>query len=154
MSTSVEAQALTVGTPAPDFNHVVATGGTPVSLSDYRGQYLVMVFYPKDATPGCTRQLCALRDDLAVLNGMDTQVIAVNPGSLESHERFVANQGYNFPILVDADKAISQAYGALKPEGGIQRTVYVVGPEGSIVYAEQGLPDDSVIMDAIKQHQG
>ena len=154
MSTSVEAQALSVGTKAPDFSNVTATGGKTVSLSDYNGQYLVMVFYPKDSTPGCTRQLCALRDDLAVLNGMNTQVIAVNPGSLESHERFVSNQNYNFPILVDEGKAITQSYGAAKPEGGIQRTVYVVGPDGSIVYAEQGLPDDSVIMDAIKQHKG
>lgn len=154
MSTTIEATPLTVGTTAPTFSQVEATGGKAISLSDYAGQYLVMVFYPKDQTPGCTKQLCALRDDLAGLNQINTQVIAVNPDSLQSHERFVAAQGYNFPILVDADKSICKAYGALKPEGGIQRTVYIIGPAGEVVFAQQGMPDDATLMDVIRTHQG
>lgn len=153
MSSPVQTGPLPVGTVAPDFTNVVATGGKTISLSDYRGQYVILVFYPKDQTPGCTKQLCALRDDLTQLNNLNTQVLGVNPDSLASHERFVAAQNYNFPILVDDGSTITRAYGAAKPEGGIQRTVYVVGPDGTVVFAEQGMPTDENLMLAIRNHR-
>lgn len=152
MTTGTQPQVLSVGTKAPDFSNVEATGNAKVSLSDYSGKYLIMVFYPKDQTPGCTQQLCALRDDQAMFKDLNTEIIGVNPDGLESHERFAAAQSYKFPILVDEGKAISKAYGALKPEGGIQRTVYIVGPDGTVVFAEQGMPTDETLANVIRQH--
>lgn len=146
-------ELLPVGAPAPGFENVTATGDRVISLTDYAGKFLVMVFYPKDQTPGCTRQLCALRDDIEQFRALNAEVVGVNPGSLQSHERFVAAQSYPFPILVDADKAIARAYGALKPEGGIQRTVYIVSPEGTIAFARQGMPTDDELAQAIRDWQ-
>ena len=141
---------LKVGTKAPAFNKVVATGGISISLKDFEGSFLVMVFYPKDSTPGCTRQLCALRDDLADFSAANTKVIGVNQGSLNSHENFVAKQSYNFPILVDEGSKIAQAYGAQKENGGTQRTVYIINPQGQIIFAEQGMPTDQTLLEAVK----
>lgn len=145
---------LPVGTKAPAFDQVLATGNQHVNLQDYAGRYVIMVFYPKDQTPGCTQQLCALRDDIELFTGLNTTVLGVNPDGLESHERFVAAQNYPFPILVDEGAHIARAYGALKPEGGIQRTVYIIGPDGTVVFAQQGMPSDEVLADAIRTHSG
>jgi peroxiredoxin Q/BCP len=143
-------QPLPVGAVAPDFD-LPATGGQRVALSNYRGKNLIIVFYPKDQTPGCTRQLCALRDDIALFEGLNTAVIGANPGSVESHERFAAAQGYPFPIAVDAERAMARAYQALKEDGkAIQRTVYIVDSAGIIRYAKQGLPPDTELLEAIK----
>ncbi len=144
---------LSVGTLAPDFS-LPASGvnGKTLSLSDYRGQNLIIVFYPKDQTPGCTRQLCALRDDTDAFKALNTAFIGSNPGTLESHEKFAAAQNYAFPILVDTDRAMATAYHALKesPPTSIQRTVYIIDTQGIIRYAQQGLPADETLMKAIK----
>lgn len=147
--TAEQTQPLAVGVPAPEFN-LPATGGRQIKLSDYRGKNLVIVFYPKDQTPGCTQQLCSLRDDLAVFNEVNTDVLASNPDSVESHERFAEKQGYTFPILVDAEKTMALNYHALKEGGGIQRTVYIIDKDGMIRYGKQGLPPDSELLEAIK----
>jgi thioredoxin-dependent peroxiredoxin len=141
---------LPVGTKAPDFD-LPATGGRQVKLSDYQGKNLIIVFYPKDQTPGCTQQLCALRDDTEMFSALNTEFIASNPDSVESHERFCAAQGYQFPILVDAERTMAKAYHALKEDGkGIQRTVYIIDAEGIIRYAKQGLPPDTELAEAIR----
>ncbi len=152
MTIETQPKTLPVGSKAPEFNDILATGNCKVSLKDYQGKFLIMVFYPKDQTPGCTRQLCALRDDTALFESLNTAFIGVNPDGLESHERFAKAQNYQFPILVDEGSAITRAYGALKPEGGIQRTVYIIDPQGTIVFAEQGLPEDEKLVEAIRQH--
>lgn len=151
-ATVVKPFLLPVGKKAPDFKKVVASqSDSPISLSDYVGQFLIMVFYPKDSTPGCTRQLCALRDDFKLFEKLNTAIVGVNHGSLKSHENFSAKQGYNFPILVDEGLKIALAYGAVKENGtSIQRTVYVVGPDGKIVFAQHGMPADEEIAAAIK----
>ncbi|MDX2084875.1 MAG: peroxiredoxin [Candidatus Melainabacteria bacterium] len=149
MTTSTELQPLAVGTPAPDFD-LPATGNRQVKLADFRGKNLIVVFYPKDQTPGCTKQLCALRDDVTLFEELNTTMIASNPDSLASHERFAEKESYPFPILVDADKTMARDYQALKPEGGIQRTVYIIDAEGIIRYAQQGLPSDAELADAIR----
>ncbi len=153
---SVDTQALVaVGSKAPEFNNVLATGNVRINLADYAGKYLIMVFYPKDQTPGCTKQLCALRDDYTMLKSINTDVLGVNPDGLESHERFVTAQSYPFPILVDEGAAIAKAYGATKEGGsGIQRTVYIIDPNGNVLFAEQGMPTDETLAAAIRQHQG
>jgi peroxiredoxin Q/BCP len=150
MSTATDTLApLPVGTPAPAFS-LPATGGRTLSLADYQGKNLIIVFYPKDKTSGCTKQLCALRDDVDEFAGLNTAIIASNPGSLASHERFVEAYTYPFPILVDADKTMAEAYHALKPEGGIQRTVYIIDGQGIIRFAQQGMPSDAALAEAIK----
>lgn len=150
MTTTTQAQPLAIGTQAPLFD-LPATAGRQVKLSDYRGKNLIIVFYPKDQTPGCTQQLCALRDDFDMFTGLNTEIIASNPDSVESHERFAEKQGYSFPILVDAERTMARDYHALKEDGvGIQRTVYIIDGDGVIRYAKQGLPPDSELADAIR----
>jgi thioredoxin-dependent peroxiredoxin len=150
MTTGTEPRLLPVGANAPDFREVLATGNRKINLSDFEGKFLIMVFYPKDQTPGCTQQLCALRDDVKLFADLNTEIIGVNPDGLESHEKFVAAQNYPFPILVDEGKKIAADYGALKAEGGIQRTVYIVSPDGVVIFAEQGMPTDEKLADAIR----
>ncbi|MBY0402358.1 MAG: peroxiredoxin [Cyanobacteria bacterium] len=147
--TAEQTQVLPVGTVAPDFD-LPATGNRQVKLGDYKGKNLIIVFYPKDQTPGCTQQLCALRDDTTQFEALNTAFIASNPDGVESHERFSTAQNYSFPILVDAEKTMAKAYHALKEGGGIQRTVYIIDAEGVIRYAKQGLPSDAELMEAIK----
>jgi thioredoxin-dependent peroxiredoxin len=140
---------LPIGSNAPDFD-LPATGDMQIKLSDYAGKNLVIVFYPKDKTPGCTRQLCALRDDLASFSAANTAVIASNPGSLSSHERFVEAYNYPFPILVDADRQMARSYRALKEDDkGIVRTVYIVDGSGIIRFAKAGMPTDAELLEAI-----
>jgi peroxiredoxin Q/BCP len=132
---------LAVGTPAPDFN-LPASGieaGKTVSLTDFNGQNLVLVFYPRDKTPGCTKQLCALQDELAEFKGLDAAIVASNFGSLTSHESFAEKYGYQFPILVDAEKSMASDYSVIKSDGGTQRTVYVIDKAGIIRFGEQGM---------------
>jgi thioredoxin-dependent peroxiredoxin len=134
-------QPLPVGTPAPNFS-LPASGvpeGQLVSLKDYAGKPFVLVFYPKDKTPGCTQQLCDLTTDFSQFQVLDCAVIASNSGSLKSHESFTEKYGYCFPILVDAEKTMAAAYSVLKAEGGYQRTVYVVDGAGIIRFAQQGM---------------
>ena len=151
MMTMVESHLpLPVGIQAPDFD-LPATGGLQVKLSDYQGKNLIIVFYPKDQTPGCTQQLCALRDDTEMFQALNTEFIGSNPDSVESHERFRTAQNYKFPILVDADRKMAKAYHALKEDGkGIQRTVYIIDKDGIIRYSKQGLPPNSELADIIR----
>lgn len=150
MTTSIDTTPLAVGTKAPDFSLSDQSGNT-VSLSDYAGKNLIIVFYPKDQTPGCTQQLCALRDDTELFTGLNTAFIGSNPDSAESHARFAEKQNYHFPILVDAERSMARDYHALKEDGQkIQRTVYIIKPDGTIGFSEQGLPSDDVLADAIR----
>ena len=150
--TSTDPFLLNVGTVAPDFDNVLATGSQYLGLADYKGQFLIMVFYPKDQTPGCTRQLCALRDDFEIVRSLNAHVVGVNHGSLQSHEKFVEAQDYPFHILVDEGGKISAAYGAQKEGGGVQRTVYIIDPVGKIIFAEQGMPSDDTLIEVIKNY--
>lgn len=116
-----------------------------------RNSCLIIIFYPKDQTPGCTQQLCALRDDTEMFAALNTEFLASNPDGVESHERFAEKQNYQFPIVVDADRSMARTYHALKEDGkGIQRTVYIIDKEGVIRYAKQGLPPDVELAEAIR----
>lgn len=132
---------LAVGSLAPEFS-LPASGvpvGTLVSLKDYAGKPFVLVFYPKDKTPGCTQQLCALTADFSQFQQLNCAVLASNSGSLASHTSFSEKYGYCFPILVDAEKTMAASYHVLKAEGGYQRTVYVIDGSGIIRFAQQGM---------------
>ncbi len=103
--------ALKPGDPAPDFSGTTTDGGT-VSLADFRGRKLVLYFYPMDDTPGCTKQACSLRDHNAEIAAKGAAILGVSAQSRESHQRFTEKYRLNFPLLVDEDQRVAQAYGA------------------------------------------
>jgi peroxiredoxin Q/BCP len=147
--TITEAEMLKIGTIAPDFS-LVSDKGDTVKLTDFRGKnHVVLIFYPGDQTPGCTKQLCSIRDDYTQFQNSGAVVFGINPASSESHARFVHKQNYQFPLLVDAGKKIAKEYGA---DGLIiKRTVYVIDPAGVIVFAKRGMPPDAEILASITE---
>jgi len=136
------------GEIAPDFT-LESTEG-PFTLSALRGEKrALIIFYPKDNTPGCNRQLAAARDALDEYAARGVQVVAVNPGSLASHQRWAEKNRFGFPVCVDEGRKVAAAYGALKPEGGIQRTVFLVDRSGVVRWAQQGMPSTEAILAAV-----
>jgi peroxiredoxin Q/BCP len=136
------------GSQAPDFALKDQDGRT-VSLDSFKGKNnVVLVFYPGDETPGCTKQLCAIRDDYSKFAEKDALVFGVNPAGMESHRKFIDNHRFPFPLLVDENSATAKAYGC---DGllMVKRTVVVIGKDGVILYLERGSPPVSEILDAI-----
>lgn len=133
-----------VGDPAPDFT-LPGTDGTPAghrdhTLSEHRGHPVVLVFYPGDATPVCTRQLNRYTADFERFRSLDARVLAVSPQSIESHDAFIADQGgFAFPLLSDGDRSVGRAYGIIGPVGFYRRSVFVIDPGGVIRYAHRGV---------------
>ncbi len=133
-----------VGEPAPDFalpgTDNTDEGRRTYNLVDYRGKPLVLVFYPGDNTPVCTRQLNAYTNDIDAFGEVGAQVLAVSPQSVESHEGFSCKQGgFAFPLLADEDKAVGRAYGILGPLGLYRRSAFVIDPDGVIRYAHRAM---------------
>jgi peroxiredoxin Q/BCP len=127
------------GDPAPDFT-LPGTGGRDYTLSDYRGQPVVLAFYPGDNTPVCTRQLNRYTGDIGQFEDVGAQVLAISPQDVASHEGFSSAQGgFAFPLLADTDKAVGEAYGVLGPIGFYRRSVFVVDAEGIIRYAHRAV---------------
>ena len=128
---------LDVGDVAPDFT-LPGTGGRAYSLADYRGRPVVLVFYPGDFTPVCTRQLSAYSESFEAFEGLDAQVLALSPQGVDSHERFADGYGgLPFPLLADTDKAVGRAYGVVSPIGFYRRSVFVVDGAGVVRYAHR-----------------
>ncbi len=135
---------LKVGDPAPAFTTTALGGGygtegSTVSLRDFAGQHVVLYFYPKDDTPGCTVQACGLRDRWPDFQNQDAVVFGVSTDSLGSHRDFIAKYGLPFPLLSDEGKTIVQDYGVWveksmygKKYMGTERSTFVVGPDGKI----------------------
>lgn len=130
------------GTKAPGFT-AEAIGGeftsvATVKLADFKGSAVVLYFYPKDDTPGCTKQACALRDGWGELSAKAV-VLGVSIDSIKSHEKFIRKHGLPFPILSDPEHKIAEAYGVWveksmygKTYMGTERTTFVIGPDGKI----------------------
>src|SRR5436190_22093450 len=110
------ATPLRAGDPAPDFS-AKTTDGAAVSLKDYRGRKLVMYFYPKDDTPGCTKQACSLRDHNKEIAAKGAAVLGVSTQAEDSHRKFTEKYKLNFPLLADTDGAGGRAYGTLGGAG-------------------------------------
>jgi peroxiredoxin Q/BCP len=127
-----------VGDKAPDFT-LAGTGDRSYSLSDYAGHPVVLVFYPGDDTPVCTKQLNSYNDDLSAFADAGAQVLAISPQDVASHERFAAKFGFGFPLLADTDKAVAGRYGTLGPLGFPRRSVFVVDGDGVVRYAHRAL---------------
>ncbi len=127
---------LPVGTAAPDFT-VQDDSGQSVHLADLRGKWVALVFYPGDDTPGCTRQLCSFRDGWGAARARGMVVYGVNPQSAQKHVRFREKYQFPFPLLVDAGQKVAELYHA---RGIIvKRTVYLIGPDGTIRFARRGM---------------
>jgi thioredoxin-dependent peroxiredoxin len=122
--------ALTVGTSAPTFT-TKDTQGTTVSLADFVGKTVVLYFYPKDDTPGCTKEACSFRDNYAAYQGKDIVVLGVSGDDEGSHQQFTEKFNLPFPLLADVNRSIMQAYDV---DGGgyAKRVTYVISPQGSI----------------------
>lgn len=133
-----------VGRPAPDFtlpgSDNTEAGRRDYALSAYRGQVVVVVFYPGDNTPVCTRQLNAYTEDIESFTEAGARVLAISPQSVVSHEDFSCKQGgFAFPLLADADKSVGAAYGILGPLGFYRRSAFVVDAEGVVRYAHRAV---------------
>ena len=130
--------AIQEGKAAPDFN-LTDQHGKAVALTDLRGQHVIVYFYPKDDTPGCTTQACGFRDSFADFEGAGVRVLGVSPDSVASHQKFAGKYGLPFTLLSDAERSLASAYGvwALKKlygreSMGIVRSTFLVDGEGVI----------------------
>lgn len=124
------------GERAPEFA-LPGTGDRVYRLTDYRGQPVVLVFYPGDNSPVCTIQLNSYSADIARFHGLGAEVLAISPQDVESHEQFTAVHQFPFPLLSDSDRSTGRAYGVLGPVGFYRRCVFVVDAEGVIRYAHR-----------------
>lgn len=129
---------ITVGMPAPDFT-LPSDEGTEVSLSQFKGKRIVLYFYPKDDTPGCTTEACQFRDVYDDFLEAGAVVIGISPDSVSSHTKFKAKHGLPFFLLADHDKAVIESYGALQEKRmygktymGIQRSTFVIDEQGIV----------------------
>jgi peroxiredoxin Q/BCP len=127
-----------VGDRAPDFT-LPGTGGRTYSLSEHAGRPVVLVFYPGDNTPVCTKQLNEYSDELSRFTALGATVLAISPQDVTSHEAFRAKHELGFPLLADTDKAVFAAYGALGPLGFARRSVFVVDGAGVVRYAHKAI---------------
>jgi peroxiredoxin Q/BCP len=134
------ASDLKVGQKAPDFT-VMDDKGEKVKLSDLKGKKVVLYFYPKDDTPGCTKEACAFRDGIDKIKKRGAVVLGVSADSVESHKKFKSKFDLNFPLLADSDKKMIEAYGVWKEKSmygkkymGIERTTFVIDENGKIAH--------------------
>jgi thioredoxin-dependent peroxiredoxin len=143
---------LQVGEVAPDFS-LSDEKGNQVRLSDFRGkQAVVLIFYPADETPGCTRQLCAARDDKEVYEKAGAAVFGVNPGKEASHEKFINKHNLTMPLLVDKGLEVATRYDAVMGFGPLKlvnRTVVTIGKDGKILFYRRGIPSTPEILERI-----
>ena len=137
---------LEIGNKAPNFNLESTKGAIDLEIIKDK---VLLIFYPRDNTPGCTRQLCAAQDVLAQYENLGVTVIAINYDSLDSHQRFAEKYAYNFPICRDEGKQVAKLYEAATSEGKIIRTVYIIDENKFIRYAKQGLPPTEELLEEI-----
>jgi peroxiredoxin Q/BCP len=137
-----------VGEPAPDFELTTDTGES-VRLSDLRGSPVVLYFYPKDDTPGCTRQACGFRDAYAAYEERGAVILGVSPDREASHAKFRAKYDLPFTLLADPDRAVARTYDVWREKTsygkktmGILRSTFVIGPDGTIRKAMYGVKPD------------
>lgn len=152
--------ALQAGSPAPDFT-LVDSDKKEVKLSDFKGKNVVLLFFPLAFTGVCTAELCAMRDNLAVYNNLNAEVLAVSVDSLFTLDKFKKEQGFTFPLLSDFNKDVSAAYGSIYQDfafgmkGVSKRSAFVIDKDGNIQYAEVledagKVPDFDAVQNTLK----
>jgi peroxiredoxin Q/BCP len=133
-----DAGPLAIGQPAPDFTATDQQGRTH-RLSDYQGQWVVVYFYPRDNTPGCTKEACQFRDVTDQLHQRGAVVLGVSPQGEQSHQRFADKHGLKFPLLVDGECEVARAFGVFREKRvfgktglGIVRSTFLIDPQGRV----------------------
>ena len=142
---------LETDTAAPHFT-TVNEKGEAVSLTDFKGRNLVLYFYPKDDTPGCTKQACSLRDNFASLAAENATVLGVSPDDEKSHAKFIEKYQLPFSLLVDTDRSLCETYGVWgerkfmgKTFMGVHRSLFVINGDSQLIAVHYGIsPGDSV----------
>jgi peroxiredoxin Q/BCP len=129
---------LNEGDLAPDFR-LPSTSGKPVSLHDFRGKQVVLYFYPRDDTPGCTKEACSFRDNLPKFSKLEAVVLGVSTDSLESHQKFIGKYSLDFTLLSDEERVAHKLYGTWKQKNnygrtywGTERSTFIIDPKGRI----------------------
>jgi peroxiredoxin Q/BCP len=132
------AKELAIGDKAPDFTLPSQSGDT-VSLKQFRGRFVVLYFYPKDDTPGCTKEACEFRDADRTVSNLNAVVLGVSREGAASHQKFIAKYSLPFTLLSDEETEVCQAYGVFKEKSmygktywGIERGTFVIDPEGKV----------------------
>lgn len=145
-----------IGDPAPDFE-LLTDSGQPVKLSDYRGKRVILYFYPKDDTPGCTIQACGFRDHHAEIEAKNGVVLGISPDDQSSHQQFKTKFNLPFTLLVDTDHRIADQYGvwgeksyAGKTYMGVIRSHFVVGPDGRFEDVQVKISPENSVEFALK----
>jgi len=131
---TASATELNVGDTAPGFK-LNDQASTAHSLVDYSGEWLVLYFYPKDDTPGCTKEACEFRDDIAVLQGLNVRVLGVSLDDADSHAEFAKKYSLQFPLLADIDGDVANSYGSLTKIGPLKfakRHTFIIDPKGRL----------------------
>ncbi|QFZ92108.2 peroxiredoxin [Synechococcus elongatus] len=139
--------ALAVGSPAPDFT-ALDDAGQSIQLSQFRGKTVVLYFYPKDDTPGCTKEACSFRDSYSAYQGKDIVVLGVSTDDSSSHEQFKTKFSLPFPLVADPDRSITQAYDV---DGGgyAKRITYVIDGDGQIIRVYDSVKTDTHATDIL-----
>jgi len=151
---------LAVGDLAPDFT-AQSDAGAAVRLSDYRGRRVVLYFYPKDDTSGCTRQACGFRDAYETIEAANAVVLAVSPDGVTSHKKFKDKFGLPFPLLVDEDHSIAAAYGVWaeksmygKKYWGVVRSHFIIDAAGRLADVQYKISPEASVSEALKALAG
>ncbi len=141
--------SISAGDKAPDFR-AKDQNGNPISLADFKGKKLVLYFYPKDDTPGCTAQACNLRDNLPALSAAGYQVIGVSTDDEKSHQKFIAKYNLNFPLIADTDRKVAEAYGVWQEKSmygrkymGMVRNTFIIDENGVITAVIEKVKTDA-----------
>ncbi|OGR84282.1 MAG: hypothetical protein A2636_06930 [Elusimicrobia bacterium RIFCSPHIGHO2_01_FULL_64_10] len=134
-----DAKDIQEGDKAPDFS-LPDQDGRMIRLSDFKGRSVVLYFYPKDDTPGCTKEACGFSQEVDRFKKKNAVVLGVSFDGASSHMKFIQKYGLNFPLLSDEDKAAAKLYGVYKPKTfmgrnflGIERSTFIIGPDGTLV---------------------
>ena len=150
------------GDKIPDLPLALGSG-TTAKLSDYRGKWLVLYFYPKDSTPGCTTEGLDFNAQLTAFRRAKCEVLGVSRDSVKSHDNFCAKQGFTFPLVSDADEALCKAFDVIHEKNmygrkvlGVVRSTFLISPDGRIAQAWRGVKvpgHAQAVLDALKAHQ-
>lgn len=131
-------QPIEANSPAPDFT-LLTDSGESVSLSSFLGQPVVLFFYPKNDTPGCTTEACGFRDAIPDFSSLNATVLGISPGDVKSHAKFKAKYSLSFQLLADTEKEVAQAYGVWKEKSmygrkfmGVERTTFLIDRTGQL----------------------
>lgn len=149
--------SLKVGDPAPDYS-LPSNSGKTISLKDFRGKKVVLYFYPKDDTPGCTKEACSFRDNLAKVRRKGAEVFGISADSVKSHQKFSEKYNLPFPLLSDETKEVIKAYDVWKQKSflgkkymGIERTTFIIDENGKIFHIFPKVKVDGHVEEVIKQ---